>query len=317
MSFSWTPSNIPDQTGRRAIVTGANSGIGYPTALELARHGAMVVIASRSADKGSAAADRINQAIGATRAEFAPLDLASLGSVSAFAERELARGTPLDLLINNAGVYQPPQRRVTEDGFELQFGTNVLGHFALTGLLLPALQLASEKHPARVPRVVTVASIAHKPARLHLDNLQFQGNYSPGQAYGQSKLANLMLALELARRLRVGGSPILSIAAHPGVANTNLFKSTEVPPFEQRVRTLVGHVIGFVLNSETEGALPTMFAAASPEATNGGYYGPQSLFETRGGDVGSARIAPQARDQAAAGRLWSIAEELTGVRYLD
>ena len=299
------------------IVTGANSGIGYPTALELARHGATVVIASRSAEKGSAAVDRINQTVGATRAEFALLDLASLASVRAFAERELARKAPLDLLINNAGVYQPPQRRETEDGSELQFGTNVLGHFALTGLLLPALELASERHPARVPRVVTVASIAHKPARLHFDNLQFEGNYNPGQAYGQSKLANLMLALELAQRLHAGGSPILSIAAHPGVANTNLFKSTEAPRYEQRMRTAVGHLIGFVLNSEIEGALPTLFAAASPDATNGGYYGPQSLFETRGGDVGPARIAPQARDQPAAERLWSIAEELTGVRYLD
>ena len=317
MSFAWTSANIPDQTGRRAIVTGANSGIGFPTALELARHGATVVIASRSEEKGRAAADQINQAIGATRAEFALLDLASLGSVRAFADRELARNSPLDLLINNAGVYRPPQRRETEDGFELQFGTNVLGHFALTGLLLPALELASEKHPARVPRIVTVASIAHKSGRLHFDNLQFQGNYHPGRTYAQSKLANLMLAFELARRLHASGSSILSVAAHPGIANTNLFKSTDVPRFEQRMRTLVGHLIGFVLNSETEGALPTMFAAASPEATNGGYYGPQGLLETRGGDVGPARIASHARDQPAAERLWSIAEELTGVRFLD
>lgn len=313
----WTPAQIPDQTGCRAIITGSNSGIGYPTALELARRGATVVIASRSAEKGTAAVARINREVGQPRAEFSQLDLASLSSVRDFAARELARNAPLDLLINNAGVYSPPKRRETADGFELQFGTNVLGHFALTGLLLPALERAAASHPGQPPRIVTVASIAHKRARLHLENLQFQGNYQPTAAYAQTKLANLMLALELTRRLRVIGSRILSIATHPGVANTNLFLRPEAPAFESTVRSLVGHLIGIFLNSDVQGALPTLFAATSPEATDGSYYGPQGLAEARGGDVGPARIAPQARDEAAARRLWSIAEDLTGVRYLD
>ena len=255
---------MPDQTGRRAIVTGANSGIGYITALELARHGAVVVIASRSAEKGTAAASRINQAVGQPRAEFAPLDLASLASVRAFATRELARNAPLDLLINNAGVYAPPKRRESTDGFELQFGTNVLGHFALTGLLLPALTRAAAARPAIPPRVVTIASIAHKSARLHFENLQFQGHYRPQAAYGQSKLANLMLALDLDRRLRAAGSPILSVAAHPGVASTALFLRPEAPAFERTMRTLFGHLIDAALNSVPGGALPTLFAATRP-----------------------------------------------------
>ena len=317
MPNPWTANQIPDQTGRRAIVTGSNSGIGYVTALELARHGATVVIASRSAEKGTAAADRINRELGEPRAEFVPLDLASLASVRAFADRELARDTPLDLLINNAGVYAPPQRRETTDGFELQFGTNVLGHFALAGLLLPALARAAGARPATPPRIVTIASIAHKRGRLHLENLQFEGNYQPTAAYGQSKLANLMLALELGRRLRSAGSPILSIAAHPGVASTALFLRPEAPAFERTMRTLFGHLIDAALNSVPGGALPTLFAATAPDANPGGYYGPQGFAETRGEDVGLAKISHQALDEGAAKRLWSIAEDLTDVRYLD
>ena len=316
-SIAWTVAQIPSQTGRRAVVTGANSGIGYPTALELARHGAAVVIASRSAEKGMAAVDRINQAIGTPRAEFSQLDLASLASVRAFAARELARNAPLDLLILNAGVYAPPKRLETTDGFELQFGTNVLGHFALAGLLLPALQSAAQHSPAQPPRIVTVASIAHKRAELRFDDLQSVGSYSPQQSYGQSKLANLVFSLDLARRLRSAGSAILSTAAHPGVANTNLFQAGEYPAIERNMRRWAGHLIGALLNSEVEGALPTLFAAVAPDAVSGGYYGPQSLAETRGGDVGPAKIFPQARDEAAAKRLWTITEDLTGVRFLD
>lgn len=317
MPRPWTPANIPDQTGRRAIITGSNSGIGYPTAMELARHGATVVIAARNRAKGITAAERINREVGEPRAEWTMLDLASLSSVRDFADRELARNAPLDLLINNAGVYAPPKRLETADGFELQFGTNVLGHFALTGQLLPALDRAAAIPSATPPRIITVASIAHKRARLHLENLQFQGNYRPISAYGQSKLANLMLALELTRRLRASGSPILSIAAHPGVANTNLFLRPAAPAFERTMRTLSGHFIGALLNTEMEGALPTLYAATFPDAVNGGYYGPQGLAEARGSYVGPAKVAPQARDEVTAKRLWSVAEELTGVRYLD
>ena len=316
MPDRWTPAHIPSQTGRRAVVTGANSGIGFPTALALAQHGAAVVLASRDRQKGEAAVERIRTLAPAAAVEFSPLDLASLASVRAFADRELARNAPLDLLINNAGVYSPPKRLETADGFELQFGTNVLGHFALTALLLPALERAAASPSATNPRIVTVASIAHKTARIHFDDLQFRKPYSPRGAYGQSKLANLLLALELDRRLRARHSRILSVTAHPGLANTNIFKVGSFNPVERAVRNLSGRAIGLFLNSDTQGALPTLFAAIAPEAQSGGYYGPQGLAETRGGDVGPARIAPQARDPEAAARLWTICEDLSGIRML-
>ena len=317
MRFAWNLADIPDQTGRRVIVTGANSGIGYPTALELARKGATVVVASRNAEKGRGAVDRIDREVGAKRAEFRELDLASLASVRAFAKRELARDAPVDLLINNAGVYEPPKRVETEDGFELQFGTNVLGHFALTGLLLPALRRSAQRSPASPPRVVTVASIAHKHATIQFADLQFRETYHARQGYAQSKLANLMLALEMDRRVRAAGLDLLSTAAHPGISNTNLFQAGTYGAFERNMRRMAGDLIGLVLNNDVEGALPTLFAAVAADAVSGGYYGPQSLAETRGGDVGPAIIAGQAKDAAAASRLWNVCEELTGVCYLD
>lgn len=315
MHQRWKPTSIPDQTGRRVIITGANSGIGFPAALELARHGAAVVIASRDQAKGDEAVARITNLLPRAKVEFSSLDLASLANVRAFAERELARDTPLDLLINNAGVYAPPKRLETADGFELQFGTNVLGHFALTGLLLPALERAAATSAER-PRVVTIASIAHKRAAIHFTDLHYHGGYSPTKAYGQSKLADLMLSFELDRRLRAKGSRILSVAAHPGVANTNLFQVGDFSKAERTLRRWAGHAIGLLLNSESEGALPTLFAATAPEAHSGGYYGPQGFQETRGGDVGPARIAEQARDTKAAARLWTICEDLTSMRVL-
>ena len=309
-SSRWTANDIPDQTGRRAIITGGNSGIGFPTALELARHGADVVIASRDSARGEAAVSRIRDTIPSSRVEFSPLDLADLASVRDFAHRELARDAPLHLLINNAGVYAPPRRLQTKDGFELQFGTNVLGHFALTAHLLPALTRAGTSSPVP-PRVVFVASIAHKRGRIHFTDLQYHGGYSPQKTYGQSKLADLMLSFELDRRLRAKGSPILSIAAHPGVANTNLFQVGDHGPLQRTLRRWAGHAIGLLLNSDEEGALPTLFAATAPDAKSGGYYGPQGFQETRGGDVGPAKIAEHARDTGAAARLWQICEDLT------
>ncbi len=315
MSNQWTEANMPDQTGRRAIITGANSGIGFPAALELARRGADVVIASRDAARGQTAVARIRQTVPQASVSFSELDLASLASVRVFAERELARSVPLDLLINNAGVMAPPRRLETRDGFELQFGTNVLGHFALTAFLLPALERAAASTSKQNPRVVTIASIAHKRGAIRFTDLQYHGGYSPMKAYGQSKLAGLMLAFELDRRLRGGGnttSRILSVAAHPGVANTNLFQVGNYGRAQAAVRRLAGHAIGLFLNSDVEGALPTLFAATAPEAKSGGYYGPQGLGEMRGGDVGPAKIAEQARDTTAAARLWKICEDLTG-----
>jgi NAD(P)-dependent dehydrogenase (short-subunit alcohol dehydrogenase family) len=211
----------------------------------------------------------------------------------------------------------PPKRLETLDGFELQFGTNVLGHFALTALLLPALERAAAKPQAQAPRVVMVASIAHKRGRLDFGDLQSTHNYGPMKSYQQSKLADLMLALEMDRRLKAAGSRILSNAAHPGVANTNLFQTGERSAPELAIRRLMGRLIGALLNSDEEGALPTLYAAVAPEARGGGYYGPQGFQEMRGGDVGEARIAPQALDQAAAARLWSVCEELTEVQMLD
>lgn len=314
MSEQWTTAKIPQQAGRRAIITGANSGIGYPAALELARHGAAVVVASRDREKGEAAVTRIQSTIHGAMVEFSQLDLASLASVRAFAERELARGTDLDLLINNAGVLAPPKRLETRDGFELQFGTNVLGHFALTGLLMPALDRAALAG-GQAPRVIMIASIAHKRGVLNFADLNYRSGYSPMKSYQQSKLADLMLSFELDRRLRAKGSRILSVAAHPGVANTNLFQAGDFGAVERAARAVFGRAIGVLLNSDAEGALPTLFAATAPEANSGGYYGPQGLQEMRGGDAGPARVAAQARDEGASKRLWQICEDLTGVPF--
>ena len=311
-SPSWTPSNIPDQTGRRAIVTGANSGIGLYTTLELARHGATVVMTSRDLAKGAAARSRILSEVPSARIEVASLDLASLTSVQDFAAIQSVH--PLDLLINNAGVMAPPQRKQTSDGFELQFGTNVLGHFALTARLLSALDAVTSATP---PRVVTVSSIAHKRGQLNFSDLQSTASYSPMRAYQQSKLADLMFAFELDHRLRAAGSRILSLAAHPGVAETSLFVSPEHPTLERAGRKLMGKLIGLLLNSQAEGAYPTLYAATAPEAVAGGYYGPSGLAEMRGGDAVPAQVAPQANDQTAAIHLWSVCERLTGLPMLE
>ncbi len=313
----WTVKSIPSQTGRRVLITGANSGIGFYAAAELARNGAHVLLGCRDQSKGDAALARMQALDPRVSAEVAVFDLASLESVRAFAAAELARGVSLDLLINNAGVYAPKKRLETKDGFEIQFGVNVLGHFALTALLLPALLRAAAVQEQR-PRVVTLASIAHKHGRLNFDDLQSTRRYSPTGAYGQSKLADLMLAFELDRRLRAAGPPapgVMSVAAHPGVANTNLFQVGEFSPVERLARRVFGATIDRVLNSGAQGAVPTLFAATAPDAVSGGYYGPQSFLEMRGGDVGPARVAAQALDKAAAARLWGECERLTGVSF--
>jgi NAD(P)-dependent dehydrogenase (short-subunit alcohol dehydrogenase family) len=247
--------------------------------------------------------------------ELVVLDLASLNSVREVAARELDKGLALDLLINNAGVMTPPKRNETADGFEVQFGTNVLGHFALTGLLMPALERAAASEHQR-PRVVTIASIAHKRGSIDFDDLQSKKQYKPMKAYQQSKLANVMFSLELDRRLQAAGSRVMSVAAHPGVAETNLFLAGDFPAMEMAVRRVVGGLIGGLLNTDAEGALPTLYAATSPDAVGGGYYGPQGFQEMRGGDVGDAKISPRARDEAAAKRLWETCETLTGVRFM-
>jgi len=306
---------MPSQEGKRILITGANSGIGYHAALKLARKGAVVMLACRDRQRGELALDRLHTEAPSTHTELVILDLASLSSVRKFAAQELAKNRPLHVLINNAGVMAPLARKETGDGFELQFGTNVLGHFALTSLLMPALDRAAAESDER-PRIVTVASIAHKRGQLNFDDLQSTRSYSPMQAYQQSKLANLMLALELNLRLRSESSPVMSIAVHPGVASTNLFKSDDHSPMQKAIRNVATHVIDTLLNTDAEGALPTLFAATSADAESGGYYGPQGFQEMRGDEVGVAKIAPQARDAAAAAKLWRVCEELTGVPFV-
>ena len=245
MADGWTAKDIPDQSGRNAIVTGANSGLGLVTARELARAGASVVMACRNLDKGHAAVEQIRAAVPDAQVQLEELDLASLESVRGFAERFKATHDGLDLLINNAGVMAPPRRR-TVDGFELQFGTNHLGHFLLTTLLLDSMEGREDA------RVVTLSSTAHKIGRISFDNLDGDRHYFRWRAYGQSKLANLLFALELDRRLRSEGSTVKSLAAHPGYAATNLQSAS--PPMIDRVVMKVSNK--FVAQSDEMGALP-------------------------------------------------------------
>ena len=305
MSSKWTSDQIPDQTGRTAIVAGANSGLGLSTARELARHGASVVLACRNTEKGAAALRTIQSAAPTAKLELAELDLGSLASVEAFALRfRSSRGDQgLDLLINNAGVMAPP-RRETADGFELQLGTNLLGHFALTGRLIG---LMAGREDARV---VTLSSNAHKMGKIDFDDLQSQRRYRRWSAYGQSKLADLMFALELDRRLRASGSSIKSLAAHPGYAATNL-QSAAAPAIDRLVMQVTNLVVA---QSADMGALPTLYAATYPGLQGGSYIGPDGIGEFRGHPH---PVSPNraARDEQVAARLWSTAEELTAVHF--
>mgnify|MGYP003296011652 CR=1 FL=1 len=296
--MSWKPDDLPDLTGLTAVVTGANSGIGVHTARELAAHGADVVLACRNVESAHQAAARIT---GSTRVE--ELDLASQKSVQAFAERWEG---PLDLLVNNAGVMTPPRYRETEDGFELQFGTNHLGHFALTGRLLPALLTA----PA--PRVVTVSSIAHHGG----DDSVLAGNpessYDPTPAYGNSKLANVLFARELHKRATAAGSVLTSTAAHPGISATELVADPHGMGANRLVRATAPYFMPLLFQSAAAGANPTLYAATIAEP--GSYTGPQRLRETRG-PVGPARLSRAARNDELALSLWELSEEQTGVTF--
>jgi NAD(P)-dependent dehydrogenase (short-subunit alcohol dehydrogenase family) len=297
----WTVADIPDQHGRVAIVTGANSGLGLVTARELARAGARVVLASRSSEKGRDAASKIASAAPGADVQPAVLDLADLASVRAFAATAPDR---VDLLINNAGVMAAP-RRVTRDGFESQVATNHLGHFALTGLLLGRL-LAT---PA--PRVVTVSSTMHRGGTVDFDDLQGERKYSRWGAYSQSKLANLMFCFELQRRAVEAGTALLSVAAHPGYAATNL-QAAGTDRFYERWFMAIGNKL-FAQSAEM-GALPTLYAATFPDLPGGTYVGPGGRSEQRGYPkvVGAAG---KAYDEEAWRRLWEVSEKLTGVHY--
>ncbi|HET8821427.1 MAG TPA: oxidoreductase [Thermoleophilaceae bacterium] len=302
MADGWDASRIPGQTGRVAVVTGANSGLGLVTARELARAGAQVVLACRNLEKGRAALADVGRAATGPAPELEELDLASLDSVRAFAERFRSKHDRLDLLVNNAGVMAPPRRR-TADGFELQFGTNHLGHFALTGLLLPAMEGREDA------RVVTLSSNAHKFGRIAFDNLSGDRRYFRWRAYGQSKLANLLFALELDRRLRASGSTVKSLAAHPGYAATNL--QSAAAPLVDRLVMKLGNAT--VAQNDEMGALPQLYAATEPGLEGGTYVGPDGPGEQRGYPT-TVRPSGAARDERAARRLWEVSEELTGVR---
>ncbi|GDX31628.1 short-chain dehydrogenase [Actinomycetes bacterium] len=304
----WNTSDLPDLTGRTVIVTGANSGLGFCTTEALAAHGAKVTMAVRDLEKGNLAAGRIRALAPAAQVELARLDLADLTSVRAFAKDwALANPQGLDLLINNAGIMAIP-KRVTADGFEMQIGTNHLGHFALTGLLLPALVAVPNS------RVVTVASQAHRMGRMNFDDLMGDQNYRQWRAYGQSKLANLLFTAELQRRIDQARLSILALAAHPGFASTNLQSvgpSMRGSTVEAKLTALSGNIMS---QSAAMGALPTLFAATAPGLAGDTYVGPDGFLETRGYPkiVGRSKAA---LNYADARQLWQVSEQLTGVIY--
>ncbi|MEV7191251.1 oxidoreductase [Streptomyces sp. NPDC093510] len=301
---AWTAHDIPDQSGRTAVVTGANSGIGYVTARELARRGARVILACRSEERGRAAVGRVLAEVPGARAEFAPLDLGELASVRQFADTyDSAR---LDLLINNAGVMALPHRR-TADGFETQFGVNHLGHFALTGLLLPRLLETPDA------RVVTVSSGLHALANIDIRDLNGERNYRRWLAYGRSKTANLLFVHELARRLAATGSDTVAAAAHPGYASTNLQSAGPKMMGRRGAERFMALGNRFVAQSAAAGALPTLYAATAPGVRPDSFTGPGRLG-FRGAPVRSWRAAWTLNDVAGE-RLWAASEELTGVRY--
>jgi NAD(P)-dependent dehydrogenase (short-subunit alcohol dehydrogenase family) len=300
---TWTLANIPSQKNKLAVVTGANSGIGWHTALELARVGCEVILTARTEAKGQDAVERIRQQLPGATVRYELLDLASLRSVRAFAAK-IGGETKLDLLINNAGVMAVPERHTTEDGFELQFGTNFLGPFALTGLLMPSLLCTNS------PRVTTVSSGAANMGmkKINFDDLQSEKSYGPWKAYCQSKLADLMFSLELARRCASAGIKLLSNAAHPGWARTNLQTSGPGKP----ENWIAKFAASFMSQNAAHGALPTLRAATETNAEPGSYYVPDRMFGLKGNPVLAPAPKP-AQDKMAARQLWEISEKITGV----
>jgi NAD(P)-dependent dehydrogenase (short-subunit alcohol dehydrogenase family) len=301
MSAKWTAADVPDQSGRVAIVTGANSGLGFDTAAVLADKGAHVVLAVRNLDKGNDAASRIKSQSPNAVVALQELDLTSLESVHKAADQLRADHPRIDLLINNAGVMYVPTRETTKDGFEMQFGTNHLGHFALTGQLLDNMLQVDGS------RVVTVSSVGHRiMARIHFDDLQLGRRYNRVEAYGQSKLANLLFTYELQRRLKLKGAPTIAAAAHPGFSDTEL------------MRHLPGFIPGFVWRPFAQpadmGALPSLRAATDPGVQGGQYYGPDGIGEAQGHPK-LVKSSAQSHNEDIARRLWTVSEELTGVTF--
>ena len=303
----WTTERMPDQRGKLVLVTGGNSGIGYQAALALAAKGAQVVLAIRSLEKGQAAIERIKRAHPQAAVEAQALDLADLASVRRFAEAFVQRHSSLPLLINNAGVMALPYRR-TADGFEMQFGTNHLGHFALTGLLLPAILAAPNA------RVVTVSSGLHMNGTIAFDDLNGAKAYNRSRAYSQSKLANLLFAYELQRRFAAARASAISVGCHPGYAATNLQAAGPQMDGSRARATLMAIANRLLAQPAAMGALPTLYAATAPEVNGCDYIGPVGLLGMRG-YPGKARSSERSYDPELARRLWQVSETLTGVGY--
>ncbi|OCB50762.1 short chain dehydrogenase [Mycobacterium malmoense] len=308
-------ATVPDLSGKLAVVTGANSGLGFGLARRLAAAGADVVMAIRNRAKGEQAIADIRKTVPDAKLTIKSLDLSSLAAVAALGEQLNAEGRPVDILINNAGVMTPPERDTTADGFELQFGSNHLGHFALTGHLLPLLRAAGNA------RVVSLSSLAARQSgKIHFDDPQFEKSYAAMSAYGQSKLAVLMFALELDRRSRAARWGIVSNAAHPGLTKTNLqiagpSHGRDKPSLMERLYKASWRFTPFFWQEIDEGILPALYAAAAPHAQGGAFYGPRGFYEAAGGGVRPAKVPPRARNEADCQRLWELSERLTGVSY--
>lgn len=305
--------DVPALHGSFAVVTGANSGLGFGLAKRLSAAGTDVVLAVRDRAKGERAIAEIRRAVPEAKLCIRQLDLSSLSSVAALGEELTAEGRPIDILINNAGVMTPPERQQTGDGFELQFGTNHLGHFALTGRLLGLLRAAE------AARVVTVSSIAATQRDLDFGDVNAQRGYKPMHAYGVAKLAQLMFAVELDRRSRTGGWGLMSNAAHPGLTKTNLLSGASygraTPTLQARLTRLTWRLLPFMWLDIDEGIKPTLYAAVSPDAQAGAYYGPRGFYETVRGGVTFAAVPRLARSEPDMRQLWQLSEQLTGVSY--
>jgi NAD(P)-dependent dehydrogenase (short-subunit alcohol dehydrogenase family) len=304
---AWTQRDIPDQIGKLAVITGATGGLGLETAIGLASAGAEVVLAGRNLDKGRAAEAQVRQRHPGAAVRFEVVDLARLATVADFAKRMKAVGKPIDILVNNAGIMAPRHRQTTADGFELQLGTNYLGHFALTAWLLTLLTQAKA-------RVVQLSSIAHRSGEIHLGALNNEHGYKPFPVYSQSKLAMLMFAQELDRRSRAEGWNLTSVAAHPGFARTDLVDNGPAVGANALLTLTIKAVVGMIGHSAAAGALPTLMAATLPGARGGQYFGPQGWMELRG-PPGPSKIERRALEPDVASKLWSAAERLTGAHF--
>lgn len=302
---NWTTVDIPKRDKGLAVITGSTEGVGFEDALALSSAGWNVIMMGRNAEKGLESIAKIHKINPKAKVIFEKIDLADLSSIKNFASRMTERGQAIDLLINNAGVMTPPKRQETKDGFELQFGTNYLGHFALTAQLLPLLRKSTDA------RVVTLSSVAAREGKINFDDLQSNITYKPMVAYGQSKLADLMFAFELQRQSDKNSWGITSIASHPGVSRTNLLITGAG---RWSVAGMARTFLPFLFQPQAQGALPTLYAATSPEAKGGFYYGPNKMSETRGFPT-IAKIPSQADDRNVAAKLWEISQKLAKVEF--